>query len=390
MGILTRWRDALNLAEAVELVPVGTAATSETVARALDPAMAAAFGISSDGTGAVTREQAMTVPGIRRARALIAGTIGTLPLVAYRHHADDTVEPVTRKLLQQLDPRTTPAYTLTWTVDDLMFRGVSWWRVTDRETVGGERIGYPTAIERLHPSRVAVDLVAGRVRVDGEPVRDADLIRIDGPDEGILAFGGPTIRLALALTRAGQRVADDDWSGFILRLVEGAPELTREQIDELLDEWEAARRRRTTGYLNRSVEPHNVGLNAQDRQLTELSQLVASELARLCNLPASRIGAPQGSGMTYANVEADRRDLVDTTLSQYLTPLWQRLSMPDVTPTGQAVAVDLTSYLRGDTTSIVAAGVQAIDAQIADVDEVRTRWLGLPPRRNTTPEGDPA
>lgn len=379
-----RMRPAVDALGAATIdVPVGTAATSEGALTELDPVAAAAFGVGS-GSERVSREVAMKVPAVRRGRALIAGTIGTLPLVAYRTKPDGAVEPVQRKLLAQLDPRTTPAYTITWTIDDLLFRGVSWWRVTDRETILGAPIGYPTAVEWLRHDRVTIDPTTRMVYVDGTHVTDADLIRFDGPDEGVLSYGGDTIRLALALTNAAKRTADDDWSGLVLRLAEGADELTRTQITELLDTWEQARRERSTAYLNRAVDPEKVSVSAGDRQLTELQQLVSTELARLLNLPASRIGAPQGSGMTYTNTEADRRDLVDTTLAQYLAPLWQRLSMPDVTPNGQAVAVDLTAYLRGTVTELVSAGVQAIEAKIADVDEVRTRWLGLPPRATTT------
>lgn len=373
VGILS----ALRLVEAAATYPVGvgTAAASEGTVRELDPVAAAAFGISGD-SDTITREQAMRVPAVRRGRSLIAGTIGTLPLVAYRTAPDGTVAPVQRRLLQQLDPSTTPAYTLTWTVDDLLFRGVSWWRVRDRDATG-----YPVAVERLAPSRVAVLTTrqGDRVHVDGDPVDDAELVRFDGPDEGVLSYGAPAVRLALALMRGATRTADDDVPSMILRLAEGAPELSGDEVRDLLDSWEAARRQRTTAYLNRAVDPEQVSSDAVRRQLAELWGIASSELARLMNLPASRIGAPQGSGMTYANTEADRRDLVDTTLQLYLTPLWQRLSMPDVTPNGQAVAVDLTGYLRGTTGELVAAGVQALDAGVITRDELRTRWLGLPP-----------
>lgn len=374
------------------LAPVGTHAVSEGELRELDPYAAAAFGIPIEGyADAVTRDVAMRVPAVRRGRQLIAGTIGTLPLTCARRREDGQVEPVRRVLLDQLDPRTTPAYTLTWTVDDLLFYGVSWWRVTDRDATG-----YPTAVEWLTRDRVTVVPATatqlGRVFVDGREAADRDLIRFDGTDGGLLADGGAdTIRLALSLARSSKRVADDDWSGLVLRLVEGATELSstpgsagdgtnRSQVEKLLDDWAAARRSRSTGYLNGAVQPHNVGVNAKDRQLTELAQLVSSELARMLNLPPSRIGAPQGSGMTYANTEADRRDLVDTTLALYLTPIAQRLSMGDVTPAGQRVAFDLSAYLRGTVTELVNAGAAAITAQVASPAEVRTNWLGLPAR----------
>lgn len=376
-------------------VPVGTAAASEGTVRELDPVAAAAFGISVDG-GTVTRKTAMRVPAIRRGRNLIAGTIGTLPLVGHREDpVTGDVSPVDRnsstaRLLRTLDPTTTPAYTLTWLVDDLMFYPCSWWRVRDREAVGGERIGYPVSVERLTRERVQV-LANGRVLVDGKPEQDRNLIRFDSPDGGMLADdgAGPVIRLAVALMFAAQRQADDDWSGLVLRLAEGADELStvpgsandgtdRSQVDALLDTWELARQRRSTAYLNRAVDPEKISVGAADRQLKELSDWVSSELARLLNLPAGRIGAPQGTGMTYTNTESDRRDLVDTTLALYLTAIYQRLSMPDVTPTGTAVAWDLTGYLRGTTSELVTAGNAAVAGGLASRAEVRTQWLGLP------------
>lgn len=395
---------AMVTAAAVVDAPVGTVATTEGALSALDPVAAAAFGIPTDDSGPVTRLHAMRVPGIRRGRNLIAGTIGTLPLVAERR--DGTPVPTdhpTSTLLRQLDPRTTPAYTIAWTVDDLLFRGVAWWRVTTRDLA----TSYPTAVERLAPERVQVQLPTadklGRVYVDGKEAADRDLIRFDGTDDGLLCDGGPTVRLALALQRAAKRVADDDWSGMILRLADGSPELDvrkgsagdgtdRSQVDLLLDSFQAAIAARTTPYMNGAVVADNVGVNAQQRQLNEMSQLVSSELARLLNLPASRIGAPQGSGMTYSNTESDRRDLVDTTLAPYLTTISQRLSLGDVTPYPQAVRFDLTAYLRGTTGELVSAGAAAIQAGLTDAPEVRTRWLGLPPRSDlpTPTEGNPA
>jgi hypothetical protein len=56
----------------------------------------------------------------------------------------------------------------------------------------------------------------------------------------------------------------------------------------------------------------------------------------------------------------------------------QRLTMPDVTPRGRTVLHDLTGYLRGTTSELVAAGVAAVDSGLASRSEVRTRWLGLP------------
>lgn len=383
----------LAVSEATHLVPVGTAASSESVLRELDPYAAAAFGISAE-SGTITRSTAMRVPGIRRGRSLICGTVGTLSLTAVRGGVT-----VRRPLLERLDPNTTPAYLLTWTVDDLLFHGVSWWRVTRRDDQS-----FPLEVERIARERItileATDSRLGRVLVDGTEVPDRDLIRFDGVDEGLLKYGATTVRTALALMWATKRVADDDWSGQVLKLAEGAPELShaegsapdgsdRSEIEYVLDQLETSRRTRTTPYLNRAVDLANVGVNARDRSLAELWEQVGTDLARMLNLPASRINAPSGDSLLYSTTEGDRRDMVDTTLAPYLTAIGQRLSLGDVTPTGTVVRFDLSGYVRGSTSEIVTAGVAAIAAGIVDADEVRTEWLGLPPR-NPSPEGDPS
>lgn len=377
----------LVTAEAVVDVPVGTAATSEGAAGIddLDEVARAAFGIGAAG-GRVTRKQAMKVPSIRRGRNLICGTASGLPLVGVKSDgAGVDANSSTARLLRTLDPRTTVAYTLAMTFDDLLFSQVSWWRKTARDSTR-----YPVTVERLAPGRVQI--VGDAVLVDGQKAEDADLIRFDSPLDGLLVDdgAGDVVRLAIALLHAAKRQADDDWSGLILRLAEGANELDPEQITALLDEWDRARAERSTAYLNRAINPEKISVGAAERQLNELSQLVASEIARLLNLPASRIGAPQGSGMTYTNTESDRRDLVDTTLSPFLTAVAQRLSMPDVTPAGTAVAFDLTAYLRGTTTELVNAGNAAVAGRLVSRAEVRTRWLGLPPAPQITDTTTPS
>jgi hypothetical protein len=376
----------LTRAEAVEPVPIGYKAapemTDEARAAQIDPAAAAALLGYVPNVDAVTRKYAMRVPSIRRGRNLIAGTIGALPLICTAKGADGQVTPVDRPLFTRFDPSTTPAWLITATVDDLIFYPCAWWRVTDREVVGGERIGYPTAVERIDPLRVTVPGPTDadtRISIDGKRVPDRDVIRFDAPDEGLLEHGAPVVRLARALIDAGIMTASDEVPSGILRPEEGAPELTDAEVKGVLAEWRAARRENRTAWLNRAVTYDNVASDAEKRQLVGLAQWTSSELARLLNLPPSRIGAPQGSGMTYTNVEADRRDLLDTSLSPFLAAIAQRLSMGDVTPSTQRAAFDLTAYLRGTTSELVSAGISAIDARLASREEVRTLWLGLPP-----------
>lgn len=372
--------DAARLRRLVSDATKAAAYPSPLTRGDLDPAAAAAFGFAPD-TETVTRREAMRVPAVRRARAIIAGTIGGMTWQCRRGY-----DLIPRQLCSQPNPDTTAQYVWTWTVDDLFFNGVSWWRVLDRD---GEN--YPSMVERVVRERVRVDQSEGRVYIDGEHVPDRDVIRFDGPDEGVLEYGATTLRTCLLLEAAVRKFARLDVPLGFLRPAEGAQELSgepgtgnpadpddsRSEIDVLLDEWEDARARRSTAFLNRAVEYETVMFDAARVQLAEARQQQAMEVARLTNLPPRYVNAPQASGMTYTNTESDRRDLLDTSLDQYVTAISQRLSMGDVTPRGQTVAPDIFSWLRGDTAAVISAGAAAIDAGVMSPEEVRTEWLGM-------------
>lgn len=361
---------------------------SPLTAADLDPAAAVAFGLTPD-YDRVTRREAMRVPAVRRGRAIIAGTIGALGWQTRRGH-----ELVDNPLTAQPNPDTTPQWVWTWLVDDLLFHGVAWWRVLERD---GQ--GYPNQIERVTHDRILItseeDARTGRllarVYLDGRAPTAGELIRFDGPDEGVLEYGATTLRTCLLLEQAVRKFARLDVPLGYLTPAEGAAELStspgtagdgtdRSEVDALLDEWEEARRTRTTAFLNRALTYATVQFDAQRVQLAEARQYQAAEVARLMNLPPRYVNAPQASGMTYATTEGDRRDLLDTTLAQYIAAVAQRLSMPDVTPRGQRVAPDVWSWLRGDTQAVLTAGQIAIDTGVMDAGEVRTEWLGLPAR----------
>jgi hypothetical protein len=338
-----------------------------------------AFGLDLD-PDRVDRATAMTVPAMRRARQVVCGTIGALPLVAHRGNPDGTTEDVTadRPVLTQPNPNVSRSYFLTWLVDDLFFHGVSWLRVIDFDPQG-----YPRQLSRLRPDRVLVDLDRGKVRVDGKDVPDRELVRVDGPDEGVLTYGGRTLRTCIRLEEAVRKYARLDVPLGTLKLAEGAAELTQPEVDELLDAWEDARAKRTTAYLNRAVDYIPGQFTAEQLQLADARQYQAAEVARLANLSPRYVNAPNASGMTYANVSDERRDLVDTSLGGYLAAIQDRFSMGDFTPRGTTVRFDLAGLLRGDLLSALQAAQVAVDLGAMTADEVRTDVLQRPPLRPT-------
>lgn len=365
---------ALGLATAA---PLATASTTDFASpltpEDMSPEIAAAFGMSAFGEDRVTRREAMSIPAMRRGRTVIAGTLGTMPLIALR----DNTERVERPLLLQPDPDTTLQWMLTWTVDDLIFSGISWWQVTARDSTG-----YPISARRALPGTVSV--AGGEVRIDGYLVNNADVIRFDGPDEGVLA-AGRSLRTCLMLEEAVRRFARLDVPLGVLEQAEGAPNLADPEIDKLLDSWERYRQQRTTAYLNKALRYTPVVFDAQRIQLAEGRQYQNSEIARLLNLPGRYVGAGEGDSMTYSNAESARRDLVDLSLAPWITAIQQRLSMPDVTPRGQTVRLDTSGFVRGDTSTAMNAAKVAIDAGVLTPAEVRADLYSRPPLTEETP-----
>lgn len=365
MGIL----QALRLAKAADPAPtVPDPILWGTAAGGLDPEVAEAFGYFTDpAVDTVSRREAMRVPAVRRGRNVLAATIALLPIV----QTDAAGRVVDRALWVQPDPRTTRLYVLAWLVDDLIFNGVAWLRVTGRDA-----FGWPATVERVQRERIRI--MRGTVYVDGVATPDLDLIRIDGPDEGILVDGGPTLRTLILLNQAVRRMAKLDVPLGVLRLVEGATELTRDQIVELLDDWEDARLKRNTAYLNGAVTYQQVELDADRIQLTDGRQLGVADVARLMNLPPRALNAATASPLTYSTSEGERRDLLDQSLSPYMEAITQRLCLSDVCPPGDVVKFDPSKWLTGTAAEVVETGVKAIGASIYTVDEVRDQ-LGKAP-----------
>lgn len=335
----------------------------------LPPEVAAAFGINTDA-GPITRKQAMQVPAFARGRNTICTTIASLDLVAWRGR-----ERLPRALLTQPDPATTRQHTLAWTVDDLLCRGVAWWRVLDVDTQG-----YPAHARWVRGDRVTLQR-DGRVFVDGDDVTD-EMIRFDGPHEGVLAFGAQVIRGALALEDAVVRYAKSPQPSTLLydkRPIEGDYVIDPDEGQKALDSWNRGNATTAVRYLNRALGAEPFGWNPSELDLTAARQQAAVQVARLLGMPSREVNAPSETGMTYSTTQADRQNLVDITLAGYLVAIEQRLSMPDVTPRGWSVRFDRDGFTTGTRSDRLTDAALLVSSGLGAVNEARQLYLGLDP-----------
>ena len=318
----------------------------------------------------ITREQAMTVPAVARARGILAGSIGTIPMETYNKTTGAHI--TNRTLIEQPDPALPRVNTISWLVDDLLFHGAAYLQVLDVSLEDGR----PYRARRINPGRVTWNLnydgtMITSYNVDTNRVPNSglnSLIVFQGIEEGLIARAGRTLKTAIELEQASYRMAAEPVPQMVL-MNEGM-NLPGDQVAGLMDTFRRARRERSTAYVEGPIKLEVVGLDSAQMQMVEARQFLSAEIARTCGIPAWYLNAESAS-MTYSNVTAERRSLLDFGLRPFISILEERLSMDDVTPRNQVIRFDIDDFLRGNPIERVDVTIKLLDAGIIDVAEAR-------------------
>lgn len=325
----------------------------------------------------IDRKSAMQVPAVKRARDLIASSIGTLPLnlsAPDRHNAPWA-------LFERPEADRTRLWTITKTVEDLLLEQTAWWRILERDWRG-----YPTKVRRLAPRSVTVRK-DGKVYYSGpgrqhagtanEWVQDADLIRFDSPNDGLLSAGARAIRTCLTLDSSAAKYAA------------GSPPVDWFESDDpvddpqtLVSDWATARKTNTTGFVPWGVRYKRDGWTPEQLQMAEARNHAVLEIARIAGVDPEELGVSTTS-RTYANMFERRKAFIDFTLGPYMHAVEETLSGPNVTPRGYTARFDLDAFMRSDAASRYAAyevglRVGALNAEDVAVAEDKP-MTALPP-----------
>ena len=319
----------------------------------------------------VTRREALSVPACARAKNIIVGTAASLELHVKRKFDETRVEP-TPTIISQPDKNMPTAVVYGMTAENLLFHGVAYWQIKEIDPATGR----PSQIRWIDAPRVSQVLDSTGETVIGyqlEAQRLPDngigsLIQFTGIDpDGVLNRGGRTLRTAAALERAVFNYADSPTPSVVLKA--NVP-MDSNKATAILNAWKQARQTKGTAFLSDNVDMESVGFNAADLQLTEAREYLAKEISRLMNIPAYYLDASTNT-MTYSNVTAERRALLDFSLRPLLTAIEQRLSMDDVTVSTQYVEYDLDDFLRGNPLERADVYQKLIPLGVLTVEEAR-------------------
>jgi len=316
----------------------------------------------------VSRNEAMSVPSVKRCRDLIAGTIASIPLEYYKKSTGEHIAPP--RWVEQPSINQPRFVTILWTVDSLLMFGTAYWQIKEvyaedgrmarAEWIANDRVTYTTTF----PSTIV-----NQYYVDGSPVPMSgigSLITFQ-KDEGILNTSAMSIRSAIDIHKAASIAAQTPMAtGYIKNT--GA-DLDPKEVSGLLSAWKSARQSRSTAYLTSTLEYNPVSFSPKEMMYNEAIQNSATEIARLCGVPPYYLSADQNTTMTYANVQDERRQFI-WMIQPYICAIEDRLSMDDISTSGHYVkfAVDDT-FLRTDPMERLAVVEKMLSLGLITLDQ---------------------
>lgn len=326
-------------------------------------------------TGRITRDEALRVPGAKRARDLICASIGqwTLTVKDPGGKPDTTFTP---NLFTEPEAGVPASVTWTHVVEDMLLFERSWFNTL---ILGWHR--RPIQGRRLMPETVTVQpkyeyYEHGTAKVWPEI---PGLIRFDSPNPGILN-GSPAVRACIAL----ERIAMNHLNGvppidFFTPRANATtdPFEDDDEAKQFLSDWAQSRRERSTGFVPYDLEHHVVGWDPEKLQLAEARNFAILEIARLTGIDAEELSVSVTS-RDYANMQDRRRSRIEDVLGPYMKAIELRLSMDDVTPHGYTVEFDTSGYLRLDDLAAAKSDEVLVRAKILRPNEARAK-RGLEP-----------
>ena len=297
----------------------------------------------------IDRQAAMSVPSVARCRNLIAETIAAIPLESYLTGSGEEVPNLV--WINQPDKRQPRAVTIAWTVDSLLMYGVAYWRVTELYQDDNR----PARFEWVQNDRITVKLNATQTEVEYYMYMNerlpmdgvGSLVTFQALDQGILVRSARTIQSAIDIERAAAVASQTPMPSGVIRNT-GA-DLPDAQIQGILASWKSARQNRSTAYLTSTLEYQPTSFSPKDMMYNEAAQYLATQIARVCNVPAYYISADMNNSMTYQNILDGRKEFVAYSLQPFITAIEDRLSMDDLTPRGTRISFALDeTFLRAD------------------------------------------
>jgi HK97 family phage portal protein len=322
----------------------------------------------------ISQDRVLSLSAVFSAVRLLAGSVSTLPIKAYRRSSKDRLP--LDQLPMLFDNLITDGQIVTWLhrcMTSLALRGNAFGLVTGRDNMG-----YPTSMTWLNPADMQDDRNIANPSWwwRGRPIPSEDLLhipwfpiaeRVQGLSP-IAAFAS-TFGIGLSAREYGS-----GWfnSG-------GVPSSTFQNTEQALVSQEVASavkarlvnaiRTRQPLVYGKDWEFQTLSVSLQDAQFLETIKATTNQVAAIYSIPADMIGGETGSSNTYANVEQQQINFVMFTLRPWVVMLENAFSA--LLPDHQYIRFNVDALFRAD--ALTRHEVYKIDRSIGlyNIDELR-------------------
>lgn len=322
-----------------------------------------------------TPQRALSLGAVYAAVRLIAQSVSTLPVKAYRRDGDGrTPMPSLPPLFDQLVSAGELVPWLHRCVTSLALRGNAYGL-----KVNLDGYGYPTQVEWLDPTLVTSDPRPGKSgwlhngrEVPRDQMVHIPLFALPGHKVGFSPIAAFAQTLGVGLS--AQNYAGDWFAagGF-------PPGTFRNEVKTVTpEEAEAIKARLLSAIRTHAPLVHGsdwkyepISVPPEEAQFIQTMKLTTNQVAAIYGIPPEMIGGESGSSMTYANVEQQQINFVMFTLRPWLVTLEAAFSA--WLPNRQYVKFNSDALIRADLKTRWEVNQIRLTTGAASVDEIRAQ-----------------
>lgn len=322
-----------------------------------------------ESPGSRSLEGSLALVPVYAAVRLIADSVATLPLQAFRK-AGDTRTPITLPgVFAEPSNHGTRVDWVQRCMTSLLLRGNAY-----GVKIGAEA-GSPRMIEWLHPDRVR--FIDGVWTYEGREVPAADLVHIPATVLPGSRIGVSPLTAARAMIESGESTQRFMREWYTNRAVPG---LVATNAERTLSSEQAKKAKERLLATMRAGEPFVTGkdwnievlkLSADDAGFVTSAKLTATQVAALYGVPPEMIGGEAGGSLTYSTLEQNQINFVTYSLQPWLVRLETAFSA--LLPRPQYVKFNIDALIRPDTKARHDVAQIARTIGLASVNELRAR-----------------
>lgn len=319
--------------------------------------------------------EALGVPAIFGAVSLIANTVGSLSLEAFRQGSalPDDQRP---RLIIRPNPKSTPRAFFRDTSYYLATRGEAWWWVAARDVDDAPMSLYPVppweiTVAQNDQNRMRPTITWGNRVIPNEDIRQITYL----PSHDGLRGLGPLqlCGAAVSVTVEAQEWAANFYSGSLPSVIGKTDQDMSEEELKLMDAQWLEKPPNMPRWLTNGLDLSESPFDAQKAQLTESRQHQVGEAARMFSMPGALIEYQMGgSSLTYQNQSDIWNDFQRRCLSpHYLEPIEQEIS--DLLTRATVARFNLDQLLRADPKARAEVYEKLVPIGVMSVEEARER-----------------